>query len=102
MQEEFWIQNSIIVAIKINVLHLGRRAMIHHIDPKFFAAKMSDITTTCKLLVISSLVQIANILKINNLHNIMIWRSSTWVVSLKVFYQFYLFSSMSSFNYTWN
>lgn len=54
------------------MLHLGRRAMIHHIDPKFFAAKMSDITTTCKLLVISSLVQIANILKINNLHNIMI------------------------------
>lgn len=102
MQEEFWIQNSTIVAIKTNMLDLGRKAMIHHIDPKFLAAKMSDIIITCKLLVISSLVQIANILKINHLQNIMIWRSNTWIESLKVFYQFYLFSSMSSFTYTWN
>lgn len=54
------------------MLDLGQRAMTHHIDPKFLATKMSDITITCKLLVISSLVQIANILKVNNLQNIMI------------------------------
>lgn len=50
MLEEFWIENSITAVIKTNMLDLGRRAMFHHIDPKFLATKMSDITIICKLL----------------------------------------------------
>lgn len=63
--EKYYSNNS-------NRLDLGRRAMLHHTDSKFLDVKMSHITITCKLLVISSLVQIENILKINNLQNIKI------------------------------
>lgn len=95
MVVEFWIETSIIAVIKTNMLDLGRRAVFHHINLKFLATKMSDIAIICKLLVISSLVQIENILKIPNLQNILTWRSSTCTASLKVSYKFYLFSSMS-------
>lgn len=71
MQENFLIQNNIIAAIQTCWIS-GRWAMLHHTDPKLLDAKMSDITITCKLLVISSLVQIENVLKINNLQKIMI------------------------------
>lgn len=94
MQEEFLIQNSITAAIKTTMLDLGTRLMLHNTDPRFLDAKMSDITITCKLSVISSLVHIENTVKISNLQSIKIQTPSTWIVSLKVFYQFYLFSAM--------
>lgn len=63
MQEEFLIQNSIIAAIKTTMLDLGTRVMLHHIDLRFLDAKMSDITITCKLSLISSLVHVENTVK---------------------------------------